>query len=264
MPVPRLPLEVVRLILERVWPDDLPEGLDDEHDQIRKSAVAPLMFVCKSWTSVALDVAWREVWMSPYTMPQLVPLLLSRPDLLDRVRVLRVKAAGYGNAYYDRLHDFVYDDRRDWEGLTLLLHRAKCITVLELPAILPHSSLLATAAHANILTTVTAIEVDLFPNGDVLRIDFAVFWDCLSRFPALTRLRFKDGTDAEVVDTATARPKLRLRHLTLDYREARHPEETSPARMLQQVDPAHLRSLVLFWPPRASRTRSTRCRPSTI
>lgn len=248
MPVPRLPLEIVRLILERFWPDNLSEGFDIEHDETRKS-LAPSVLVCKSWSLVALDVAWRDVWMSPSTMHRLVSLLLSRPDLLARVRVLRVKAASYDKSYDQRLDDIVYDDRRDWQGLTLLLHRAKRITVFELPAILPHSSLLATAAHAAVRTSITAIEVDLFPGGDVLQIDFAEFWDCLSRFPALTRLRVKDGTGIEIVDTATARPKLRIRHLTLDYGEARDPETTSAFRMLQQVDSAHLRSLAMLWPP---------------
>ena len=50
MPVPPIPLDVVRLVLEYLPPDVVMAGY------AHYRSLAPLMFVCKGWTSLVLDV----------------------------------------------------------------------------------------------------------------------------------------------------------------------------------------------------------------
>lgn len=242
MPIPPLPLNVVRLVLEYLPPNVVP----GEYPHYR--SVAPLMFVCKGWTSLVLDVVWRDVCLSPVDMHRLVPLLLKRQDLLDRVRVLHIRYDYPSAPYWHRVEgssDFMSDL---WDGVTLLLHRATRVTTLDLDTTLPYSSPLATAAYTSLATTVTTLELDLLARDDLLPRDLDSLWTCLSRFTHLTRLTIVDGSDRAYADTIVARPKLRVQHFTFDNREAEDPDPAGTLRMLKQLDPAHLHSLGLVHP----------------
>ncbi|KAG0656698.1 hypothetical protein C6P46_007000 [Rhodotorula mucilaginosa] len=242
MPVPAIPLDVVRLILEYLPPDVIAARYS------QYQSMAPLMLVCKGWTSLVLDVVWREVCLSPFDMHRLVPLLLSRQDLLDRVRVLRIKFDHAQTIYWQRVEESSYTMTDSWDGVTLLLHRATRVTTLDLDATLPYSSLLATAAYASIATTVTALELDLLARDDIHPRDLDSLWTCLSRFPHLTRLTIVDGAERTYADPTIARPKLRVQHFTLHSYEAEDPDPAGTLRMLQQLDPAPLHSLELTHP----------------
>lgn len=242
MPIPPLPLDVVRLVLEYLPPNVVP----GEYPHYR--SVAPLMFVCKGWTSLVLDVVWRDVCLSPVDMHRLVPLLLKRQDLLDRVRVLHIKYDYPSALYWHRVEgcsDFMSDS---WDGVTLLLHRATRVTTLDLDTTLPYSSLLTTAAYTSLATTVTTLELDLLARDDLLPRDLDSLWTCLSRFTHMTRLTIVDGADRAYADPTVVRPKLRVQHFTFGTRVAEDPDPAGTLRMLKQLDPAHLHSLELVHP----------------
>lgn len=245
MSVPPIPLDVVRLILEYL-PQDFRAGSLRLYAWLHSRA-ASLMFVCKSWTSVVLDVIWREVCLWPGAWTGMVPLL-SRQDLLDRVRVLRIKYADDATIYDDRVHDDMYSSGREWDAVPILLNRATRITVLDLPAHVPYSPFLTTAAYASIATTVTALELDILPHDDPGRFDLELFWSCLPRFPHLTRLRIANETSEPWADATGAVPKLRIRHLTLEHGDAHEPDPQAVRKLLQQLEPTHLHSLELLHP----------------
>lgn len=242
MPVPPIPLDVVRLVLEYLPPKVVRGGYPHYR------SLAPLMFVCKGWTSLVLDVVWRDVCLSPVDRHRLVPLLLKRQDLLDRVRVLRIKFAYPGATYWNRVEESANPMSDSWDGVTLLLHRATRVTILDLDTTLPYSSLLTTAAYASIATTVTTLELDLLARDDLNPRDLDSLWTCLSRFPHLTRLSIVDGADRPYATPTVARPKLQLQHFALDNDEAEDPDPAGTLRMLQQLDPASLHSLELTHP----------------
>ena len=179
-----------------------------------------------------------------------MPLLLSRQDLLDRIRVLRIKYADDEDeaTHDDRVHDDMHSSGREWDAVPILLNRATRITVLDLPAHVPYSPFLTTAAYASIATTVTALELDILPHDDPGRFDLELFWSCLPRFPHLTRLRIADETNEPWADATGAVPKLHIRRLTLDHGDAHEPDPQAVRKLLQQLEPTHLHSLELLHP----------------
>ncbi|GAA5993526.1 hypothetical protein JCM10908_000633 [Rhodotorula pacifica] len=248
MPVPRLPLDVVRLVLDR-----LADDMTGEHTRLRRT-LAPLMMICKEWMPAVLDVVWHEVRITKRNLGLLVRTLLHRQDLLDRVRVVRIAADedrhkdDQNGWYTPPPRDRIMEEMQklySWERLTLVLHRAVNITTLELPLSSAHSALFTAVTYAVIRTTIVALVVDIVHTVPIS--DFGFFWQSLSRLPNLSQLRIVNPFWANYWNVGDV-DIVAIRDLVIDHSRGEEDDDfdrTDLRPLLQRLDPDALRTLEL-------------------
>lgn len=147
MPIPHLPVEIIRLVLENVV---VSLSAARYHDRF---AVMELATVCKSWPSIVVDAVLSKVQVSTENIEWLVPALVNRPSLLDRVRALILDHETEVTAMPPELRGrllrrimFPVED----DPLVGLLENSRQLTAVELMVLQPNLNLLKALEKAGV------------------------------------------------------------------------------------------------------------------
>lgn len=164
--------------------------------------VAPWATVSKQWRPIVLDAVFRDVNFHPDSMPKVVPLLLARPDLLARVRRIRIYT-GVSKSL-DDLHatyaSFMLSP--DFEGLVAILQTVPDLRCLRVPAKPPYAMLLAVAAAGPASRTLRALKLTILPASTGGELDLTRIWNTIRQLRDLKSLEISTTCDARVI-TAT-------------------------------------------------------------
>ncbi|GAA6000656.1 uncharacterized protein JCM10292_000531 [Rhodotorula paludigena] len=236
MPVPLLPLELIRLIAEYVV-DDL-----DEH--AGRAECFRLARVCKAWGALVQPLAWRTLTIDPGIDMRPLDYVLEHPEVLRIVEVV--------DAYCLRLSandqvTFGEISESQAARLVTLLRSCTSLTDLKLaPCAAPYRLLAATSVLplAWSLKTLT-ITFDV----DTLHCDFLV--SSLARFAGLRTLHFFiecDEIREVVIDPSTITPTIPLRELKVSLRGSADLERLRFS-LTSRIDPLTLAhcALIDFW-----------------
>ncbi|GJN92437.1 hypothetical protein Rhopal_005467-T1 [Rhodotorula paludigena] len=208
MPIPLLPLELIRLIAEYVV-DDL-----DEH--AGRAECFRLARVCKAWGALVEPLAWRTLTVDPGIDIRPLDYVLTHPEVLRIVEVVDARclrlsvnnkvAVGEISEYHAA-------------KLVTLLRSCTSLTNLKLaPCAAPFRLLAATSVlplASSLKTLALAFDVDVF------HCDFLV--SCLARFAGLRTLHLFiecDETREAVIKSSPIISTIDLRELKFSLRSS--------------------------------------------
>ncbi|GJN92459.1 hypothetical protein Rhopal_005489-T1 [Rhodotorula paludigena] len=236
MPIPLLPLELVRLIAEYVV-DDL-----DEH--AGRAECFRLARVCKAWGALVQPLAWRTLTVDPGIDMRPVDYVLEHPEVLRIVEVVDaycLRLSAIGQVTFGEISE------SQAARLVTLLRSCTSLTDLKLaPCAAPYRLLAATSVLplASSLKTLT-ITFDV----DTLHCDLLV--SCLARFAGLRTLHlFIECNEAReaVIDPSTTTPTIPLDELKVSLRSFADLERLRLS-LISRIDPLTLAhcALIDFW-----------------
>lgn len=231
MPVPLLPLEVVDLIAEEL-------ASSAKNDGQRRAVGVQVCLVCKAWTDVGLSIVWRKVTVETRKKEQhLLPFLLRRPDILERVRNLTITDVKLASS-----RTFAYSD--DAQDLKVLLHGCRPHS-LRLEGLIPILRLLHTAVTTPWADQLRSLVIACHSALEELPL-YPAFIACFQHLEHLTLVstpRRQPWSDSS--SSWTARPKLSLKTLVFTLGGEGDILKTLQEAVFSPIDCAGLRKVNL-------------------
>ncbi|GAA6000612.1 uncharacterized protein JCM10292_000509 [Rhodotorula paludigena] len=208
MPIPLLPLELIRLIAEYVV-DDL-----DEH--AGRAECFRLARVCKAWGTLVQPLAWRTLTVDPGIDMRPLDYVLKHPEVLRIVEVVDARCPRLSAN-----NKVAVGEISEYHAARLVTLLPWCTSLTDLklaPCAAPFRLLAATSVlplASSLKTLALALDVDVF------HCDFVV--SCLARFAGLRTLHlFIECDEARevVINPSTPMSTIPLRELKVGLRNS--------------------------------------------
>lgn len=178
MPIPPLPLELVALILDHLA-DDLSPPECRQHGAV-------VALVCKSWASLGVEFAFRDLQLKRGEDDELVDMLLRHPEWLSKIKSLVIKdlpPVEEGEPDHDT---------SDLPALVKICGRCTRVTTLSLEAF-SQCQILAAIVASPCAPTLTALYTALAYSDESVPFSLQHLCDTLSSFPSLALLDLRIG-----------------------------------------------------------------------